>query len=71
MTAAAPLSNAERTARRRAKDVRKGIVQVNIRVPALYDVALKILAEELRKGLKLEGFVLRSPKTGRVQTMRL
>jgi hypothetical protein len=61
-------SNAERGAARRARDRQKSIVQVNIRVPELYDVGLKLLAEDLRKGMRLEGVVLRDPKTGRVST---
>ena len=61
-------TNAERSAARRDKDCRLGIVQVNLRVPSLYDVGLKLLAEDLRKGMRLEGLVMRDPKTGRVST---
>jgi len=52
----------------RAREKEKGIVRVELRVPELYDVGLKLLADDLRKGMKLEGVVLRDPKTGRVNT---
>lgn len=71
MSEAVKLTNAQRTAARRAKEARRGIVQVNLRIPGTWDVALKLLAEDLRKGLRLEGFVLRDPVTGRVRTRTL
>lgn len=62
------LTASQRTAKRRAKDAAAGIVQINIRVPSIYDVGLKLLAEDLRKGMRLEGIVLRDTRTGRVTT---
>lgn len=61
-------SNAERSTARRARDKARGIVQVNLRVPAIYDVGLQLLAEDLRKGNVLTGFVMRDKGTGRVRT---
>jgi len=64
-------TNAERKRAQAIRDGVKGIKQVNIRVPALYDVMLGLLARDLREGLNLQGFVLRDPKTGRVKTVAL
>lgn len=61
-------SNAERKAAQRVRDKARGIVQVNLRVPAIYDVGLQLLAEDLRKGNVLTGFVMRDKGTGRVRT---
>lgn len=71
MTGTPKLSNAQRAAKRRSKDTARGILQINVRVPAIWDVALKILAEHLRKGEKLDGFVIRDPANGRVRTITL
>jgi len=61
-------SNAVRIAELRGRDEAKRIKRIELRIPELYDVDLKMLAEDLRKGMKLEGVVMRDPKTGRVTT---
>jgi len=61
-------TTAQRVAALRARELQKGIARIELRIPKLYDVGLKLLAEDLRKGMKLEGLVLRDPKTGRVST---
>ena len=61
-------TTAQRVAALRARELQKGIARIELRITKLYDVGLKLLAEDLRKGMKLEGLVLRDPKTGRVST---
>ena len=59
----------ERAAAFRARDARSGFKQVNVRVPAEWDTTMQIVARELRAGVRLEGLVVRDPKTGRVRTI--
>lgn len=68
---AVPLAktNAQRAAALRARDEAKRIKQVNVRVPEAWDVTIQMLAAELRAGMRLEGFVVRDLKTGRVKTL--
>lgn len=63
------ISASQRAAALRARDAAKGFKQVNIRVPESWDTTMQLVARELRAGQRLEGLVLRDPKTGRVRTM--
>lgn len=58
-----------RAAALRSRDAALGLKQVNVRVPAIWDTTLQILARELREGQRLEGLVVRDPATGRVKTI--
>lgn len=62
---------AERAAALRARDAAHGWKQVNVRVPVMMDTTLQIVAQLLREGQRVEGLVIRDPKTGRVRTMIL
>lgn len=68
-TVAKGKSAAERAAAARARDARKDVKQVNVRVPSQWDSTIQMLGRELRAGMRLEGFVVRDPKTGRVKTL--
>lgn len=59
----------QRAAALRARDAAHRVRQLNLRVPEVYDVALQQLASDLRAGLRLEGFVVRDLKTGRLRTV--
>lgn len=62
-------SSSERAALLRRRDAAKGLRQLNVRVPEIYDTSIQMLARELRAGLRLEGFVIRDPKTGGLKTL--